>query len=399
MPVPLPRAPRRAPPHGDPTIGMPWGGSPPGPWGGATGAGMHGISVSPDGALLACGGADVSDCQVFSIGAAATHGAPPTLTPLRTFVGHTDWLFGLDWVTERHVVTGSRDRSVALWSVDAAGGAGCGDPTPPLAVRADKRERVRDVCASRSAGRIVSLGTAGTLRLWDGALTPIAEVGLTHSRECVCVALGGLGGTLAAVGSASAVEIVDWRAARSSGPAATLAVQSVDGANGIRSLSLSGDGALAVAGTGTGRIGFYDVRGGGWLDLGPAPLSQARALAAGPGAGLRRGRRDAGVWRLDDAGSWRLEDGDAPVPTTGPAAAPVPGLAGPQAPPPPRTYLQAGPGWLCEDTVWFHHFAGRGPVRHAVYALAQAPGDPGRLLAVGGPLASGLKGCYMACWR
>lgn len=39
----------------------------------------------------------------------------PALIPTRSVHGHLDWVFGLDWITERHLVTGSRDRTLALW--------------------------------------------------------------------------------------------------------------------------------------------------------------------------------------------------------------------------------------------------------------------------------------------
>lgn len=39
----------------------------------------------------------------------------PALVPTRSVHGHLDWVFGLDWITERHLVTGSRDRTLALW--------------------------------------------------------------------------------------------------------------------------------------------------------------------------------------------------------------------------------------------------------------------------------------------
>lgn len=34
-----------------------------------------------------------------------------------------DWLFGVAWVTERHLITGSRDKSVKLWQVAEEGPA------------------------------------------------------------------------------------------------------------------------------------------------------------------------------------------------------------------------------------------------------------------------------------
>ena len=42
--------------------------------------------------------------------------------------GHKDWLFGAAWVTERHLVTCSRDRSVKLWQINEDGPAVCSTP-------------------------------------------------------------------------------------------------------------------------------------------------------------------------------------------------------------------------------------------------------------------------------
>jgi hypothetical protein len=44
--------------------------------------------------------------------------------------GHTDWVFGITWVTEAHVVTVSRDQRVNLWHVDGQNGAAPANTMP-----------------------------------------------------------------------------------------------------------------------------------------------------------------------------------------------------------------------------------------------------------------------------
>ncbi len=42
--------------------------------------------------------------------------------------GHKDWLFGAAWVTERHLISCSRDKSVKLWQINVDGPAVCSTP-------------------------------------------------------------------------------------------------------------------------------------------------------------------------------------------------------------------------------------------------------------------------------
>jgi WD40 repeat protein len=46
----------------------------------------------------------------------ATAPTPSTLS-CGNLQGHIDWVFAAAWVSDRHVVTGSRDQTVALWSI------------------------------------------------------------------------------------------------------------------------------------------------------------------------------------------------------------------------------------------------------------------------------------------
>ena len=60
----------------------------------------------------------------------------------------------------------------------------------PLAVREEKRTRVRDVACDPSTGRVASLTTHGTLRVWDAHLNEISSWQMANDRETVCVEMG-----------------------------------------------------------------------------------------------------------------------------------------------------------------------------------------------------------------
>ena len=62
--------------------------------------------------MVATGGSEPSDCSVLRL---------PDFQPVQTLVGHQDWLFGAAWVSDRHLVTGSRDQ-VRWAAMDRWGG-------------------------------------------------------------------------------------------------------------------------------------------------------------------------------------------------------------------------------------------------------------------------------------
>ena len=60
----------------------------------------------------------------------------------------------------------------------------------PLAVREEKRTRVRDVACDPSSGRVASLTTHGALRIWDAHLNEVSSWQMANDRETVCVTMG-----------------------------------------------------------------------------------------------------------------------------------------------------------------------------------------------------------------
>ncbi|CAL5228259.1 g11362 [Coccomyxa viridis] len=310
--------------------------------------GIHSISISPDREFLATGGSNPADCQIMRIrdGANACT-SQPTLEPVQTLVGHTDWVFGATWVTDRHVVTGSRDQQIKLWKVDADEPAAKPNTQPlysVLPLKPTGREenyKVRDVKYDRQLGRVVTLTTNGAVQLWDPHLSHIRTVRLKHSKEVVCLAMTD---SLVAVGSQSHVSLIDPRK-----KTPVQEVESLDHSHGVRSLTFLDH--LLSCGSGRGRMFFYDMRAAAYLELDPLdapPVSQNSR----PGSTL-----------------------------------------------PDRTtnFLQCGPGYLNQtDAVYLEHFHGE-QVFNACYSHAWDPTST-RLMCVGGPLAYGLRGCYMALW-
>eukprot|EP00887_Chlorella_sp_A99_P001144 scaffold14.g1144.t1 len=306
--------------------------------------GIHAVKINPARDMVATGGRDPTDAVVLRLADGA---------PVQMLVGHMDWIFGLAWVSDRHLVTGSRDQSVAIWQVPEGQ---AGDPVVQVKQFEDKGSmkrkfdgKVRDVAFSAELGRLAALDTSGCVKMLDPArdLATARVVKLEHKKELVCLALRR---DLLAVGSAAHVNLADPRARAHTG-----AVASPDEQHGVRSVALQDH--LLSFGTGRGKICFYDLRASKLV-----PTEPAQQYSYGP-VGL--------------ASKLALQ------------------------PPPPvleaRHHLQTGQGWLLENDVFFDHFSGTA-IHNACYAHAWDPSRT-RLFACGGPLAYGLKGSYAALFQ
>ena len=375
--------------------------------------GIHAISLNPSRTRLATGGENPCDVAVFSVAGdddEARGAGKDLLKPSALLVGHRDWMFGVDWITDNVLASGSRDTTVRVWSVpdssessevlrggDARrGGNGVPEIRVPVACIRAHANRVRDVKYVRGARRLASLCVDGTVAFTDPETMSVSETRRLRSRrELMCLATDGRDAV--AVGSQAHVALLDHR------QKAVRACEKKlphDDADGVRSLSFSAGGRLLTVGGGGGRLFFFDVTAGKYLpreyrgedeedvfepraenaadDAKDAETRNARGFPDSPGV------RDARRVHGDDA------------------------IAPPSARPPNRRNkaaalaLRTGQGFLDrEHDAFIDYFADAEDwfaARNACYAHAWD--DSGtRLLVTGGPLAYGLKGCYVGVWR
>jgi WD repeat-containing protein 40A len=121
------------------------------------------MDITPSGDLLATGGTDPADCVVLRTS---------DYSPVTTLIGHRDWLFGNAWVSDRHLVTGSRDRAMALWTINPDENIGQPPTVQEYAYHGPQMKKkyegkVRDVKYDRDLRLVVGLGTEGVVKLHD----------------------------------------------------------------------------------------------------------------------------------------------------------------------------------------------------------------------------------------
>ncbi|RIA88504.1 WD40-repeat-containing domain protein [Glomus cerebriforme] len=294
------------------------------------GSGIRSIAVNPSKTLLAVGAGKPVQVTVYEL---------PSFEPVAIFSGHNDLVFSVAWLDDYHLVSGSRDGTIRLWSIESK----IISEMPllpnkyinvhqPLLARSEFAGKVRDLQFNPKTEQIMTLSTEGYVRLWDASyLNEITKVPLLHLNENVCLAMNSKV-NLFAVGSQEHISVVDPRTS-----SIVHEIRSVDEGCGVRSLCFN-DHTITTGG-GYGRLSFYDLRAQQYLDF-PSRSNSEKSLAL--------------------------------------------------------NYRETGSGWLNRDSVYMNHFAGYS-IQNAIYALSYDESG-NKLFTGGGPLQLDLKGSYAAIW-
>ncbi|KAF9107392.1 DDB1- and CUL4-associated factor 12 [Mortierella sp. GBA35] len=291
----------------------------------STSAGVRSLSINPSRTLLAIGSGEPFQVTIYSI---------PEFESMGIMYGHSDLVFSLTWVTDTVLVTGSRDGSMRVWSMDSTVATTLPSITVPIQVRfpvlsrEEEKTKVRDLSLNKGTGQLMTLTTEGYVKLWDREnYIQISKLKLVRSAETVCLT-SNADANLFAVGSQSHITVIDPRTSD-----LVHETESCDEGWGVRALDFKSH--IITTGGGYGRIGYYDLRAQRYLD------------------GFDNGQST-------------------------------------------RKYQDIGVGWLNHDTTYAGSISGI-TIRNAVYAM-EYDSTGTRLFTAGGPLQLGLFGAYAGLW-
>lgn len=285
----------------------------------------------------------------------------------------------MTWLDDERLMTGSRDGSIAVWDMSTEQpqqNYACPEnrttvrfsnapvvrrwrhQPPSLGLCSTEGGKVRSSQLDAGRRELATLGADGMLKLWDLTSLDVQRVvPLVNAQSAVALAFTPER-QLYAVGSLLHTDFYDVRLPKPH----CMSAESLDGDWGVRSLAFGSSNTVAVGG-GLGRISFFDLRRGDYLQVDKADIVPHRPLPLKP----RKVPR-FGMFPEDEE-----NEGDTV-----------------------RCEIRTGRGWFRMDDVMMKQLSLR-DVRHAAYTLAYDPSGT-RLFAGGGPLELGLMGAYASVW-
>eukprot|EP01126_Amoeba_proteus_P042812 TRINITY_DN4663_c0_g1_i36.p1 TRINITY_DN4663_c0_g1~~TRINITY_DN4663_c0_g1_i36.p1 ORF type:complete len:269 (+),score=33.81 TRINITY_DN4663_c0_g1_i36:322-1128(+) len=219
------------------------------------GCGMHDIKTNSSRSILATGAKNPSEIVLFRL---------PSIKPIAVLTGHEDWMFGVDFIEDDLVISGSRDNHIRLWRFSVQD-TSVPIHLPPLSDRLAHTDRVRCLRYDRIKQKVYSLGGEGRLNVWSlDYLTKDAGIVLPEKRENVCLAIQP-GEHILAVGSQNFISLIDTK-----NNTIINQVPSLNHDWGIRSVSFN-EHILTVGG-GANKISFFDLRKEAYMTINPNAL-------------------------------------------------------------------------------------------------------------------------------
>ncbi|KAF9955685.1 DDB1- and CUL4-associated factor 12 [Mortierella alpina] len=222
----------------------------------STSAGVRSISVNPSRTLIAIGAGEPFQVTIYSL---------PGFEAVGVMYGHSDLVFSLTWASDTVLVTGSRDGSMRVWSMDSPVVTTLPAVGQPIEVRlhsiaqTEDKTKVRDLSLNRGTGELMTLSTDGYVKLWDReSFSQASKMKLKYTQETVCLT-SNPDANLFAVGSQSHISVIDPRTS-----SIVHVANSCDEGWGVRSLDFKSH--IITSGGGYGRVGFYDLRAQRYLD-------------------------------------------------------------------------------------------------------------------------------------